>query len=62
MQRRIQRSLFDVQYAAGPLLNPIHDGVPMHGSVVEHVQNQHFERSLEEVAFLLFHGACYPPV
>ena len=49
MQRRVERSLTDVEHVIGELLDPPRDGIAVRGPPGERLEHQQVEGALEQV-------------
>ena len=50
VQGRVERSLVDLEHAAGPLLDALGDAPSVHGLDLERLEHEHVERALKHVA------------
>src|SRR5438477_7179526 len=60
IKRRIKRTLLDTQNVFRYLVNPISNGQPMPRLVLQCFQDQHVERAVNEIWFVLGHVCAHP--
>src|SRR5438046_8260766 len=61
VKRWIQRTLRDLKEIFGNLLNALRNGVAVDGTCSHHFEDQHVERSFQELRLLLSHLYAWPP-
>src|SRR5687768_1156990 len=56
IKRGIERAFFELDGRAGGVLNPLADGVAMHGAARQGLEDQRVERAVEEICWIPRHS------